>query len=159
MHFYAPFHLSFDALRWVPWAFFWRDSFEHRHCCSGSAQLLSVRVCLPAQRLVVHFSTTSGSRGAVGSAMLILLKVTVVCAARRHVPAAVGLKLFVTSAKWTRYEPSSAGLLERMPCLLVCHHASSVLPGCPTLMGARNSIFAHQPCTLAHLSAVLPGAG
>jgi hypothetical protein len=151
---YAPFHLSFDALRCVPWAFFSRDSFEHRCCCCGSAHTLCGHVCLPPQRLVVHFGTTSRSRDTVGSAMLILLKVVVVCAGRGHAPAAAGMKLFVTSVKWTRCEPSSAGAPERMPCSLVGHHASSVLAGHPTLVVRKSD---YQPRTLAHLNAVLPG--
>ena len=51
---------------------------------------------------------------------------------------------------------SSAPPLERMPCSLVCHHASSVLAGYPTLVV---TFFDYQPRTLAHLNTVLPGAG
>ena len=113
--FYASFHLSFDALRWVPWAFFWRHIFEHRCRCSASAHLLCVCVCLPPQRLVMYFDTSGRSTSTVGSSLLILLKVIVVHVPRRHAPAAVGTKLFATSAKWTRYEPSLSALLERIP--------------------------------------------
>ena len=154
LHFNAHFHLSFDALRCVPWAFFWRHSFEHRHCCPASAHLLCVRVNLPPQRLVVHVDTPSRSRGIVGSEMLVLQKVIVVCAPRGHAPAAVGTKLFATSAKWMRYVPSLSALLERMPPSATRHHASSVLAGCPALIVRISD---YQPRTLAHLNAVLPG--
>ena len=132
--FYASFHLSFDALRWVPWAFFWRHSFAHRCRCSGPAQLLCLCVVLPPQRLVVHFGTPSRSRGTIGSAMLVLQTVIVVGAARGHAPVAVGTKLFVTAAKWMRYEPSSSAVFERMPLSCARHLASSVLADCPALM-------------------------
>ena len=155
-HFSAHFHLSFDALRCVPWAFLWRHSFEHRCCCSGPAHLLCLRVILPPQRLVMHVGTASRSRDTSGSTMLILLKVIVVRAPRGHAPAAVGTKLFGTSAKWMRYVPSLSALLERIACLPARLHASSVLAGCSALIVRKSD---YQPCTLAHLNAVLPDAG
>ena len=112
--FYAPFHLFLDVSRWVPWAFFWRHSFEHRHCCPASAHLLCVRVILPPHCLVVHVDTPSRSRGIVGSEMLVLQKVIVVRAPRGHAPAAIGTKLFVTTVKRTRYDPSLSAPLERI---------------------------------------------
>ena len=122
-------------MRWVPRAFFWRLRFEHPCRCSASAHLLRVCVCLPPRRQVMCFGTSGRSTRTVGSSLLILLKVIVVCAPRGHAPAAVGTELFVTNAKWTRYAPSVSAPLERMPCSLVCLHAPSVLAGCSALMG------------------------
>ena len=117
--------------------------------------VVCVCVCLPPQRLVMYFGTSGRSTSTVGSSLLILLKVIVVCVPRGHAPAAVGTKLFVTDSKGTRYEPSSAGTLERMPCSPALHHAPSVLADYPTLIP---TFFGDQPRTLAHANAVLPGA-
>ena len=64
-------------------------------------------------------------------------------------------KVFETSAKQTRYKPSSAATLDSVPCSPGCLQASSVLPGYPTLVV---TFFDYLPRTLAHMNAVLPSA-
>ena len=76
-----------------------------------------------------------------------------VCAARGHAPVAVGTKLFVTSVKRMRYEPSSAPPLERMPPSPTRHCASSWLPGHPAL---RATFFWHARAHAGSLECCAP---
>ena len=53
------------------------------------------------------------------------------------------------------HKPSSAPTLDSVPCSPGCLHASSVLPGYPTLVV---TFFDYLPRTLAHVNAVLADA-
>ena len=113
-----------------------------RHCRSNhfaplSAALNPLTLCMcscfsPAQRFQLHFDTAGRWRSTVIRARSSRSVVIVVGAARRHAPAAAGMKLFGTSVQWTRYEPTLSATLERMPCSPTRHRAPSWLAGCST---------------------------
>jgi hypothetical protein len=87
-----------------------------RHCRSNhfaplSAALIPLTLCMcscfsPSQRFKLHFDTTGRLRTTVLSARSSMTVVLVVGAAQRHAPAAAGVKLFGTSVKWIRCEPT-----------------------------------------------------
>ena len=114
-----------------------------QHFAPLSAALNPLTLCMcscfsPAQRFQLHFETAGRSRSTVLSARSSTTVVIIVGAARRHAPAAAGMKLFGTTAKWTRYERTMSPPLERIPCSPACHRAPSWLAGCPTLRRGKS---------------------
>ena len=114
-----------------------------QHFAPLSAALNPLTLCMcscfsPAQRFQLHFETAGRSRSTVLSARSSTTVVIIVGAARRHAPAAAGMKLFGTTVKWTRYERTMSPPLERIPCSPACHRAPSWLAGCPTLRRGKS---------------------
>ena len=149
---YARVFLPFDASRWLPCANILGTILCTPFRCPESAHLSRVLVC-PAG------AAPSGALWQLRPLQQhrqqrphILHTVIVLGAARRQARAAVGTKLFGTSAKWARYEPTLSAPLERTPCSPARHHAPSWLPDCPTL---RSIFLARTSAPLAHMNRVL----
>jgi hypothetical protein len=120
-----------------------RQHCRSNHFAPLSAALNPLTLCMcscfsPAQRFQLHFETAGRSRSTVLSARSSTTVVIIVGAARRHAPAAAGMKLFGTTVKWTRYERTMSPPLERIPCSPACHRAPSWLAGCPTLRRGKS---------------------
>jgi hypothetical protein len=130
------------------------NRFAPRVHCPESAHAWHVLVLLAGAALsaTLSFDTAGRWRSTVIRARSSRSVVIVVGAARRHAPAAAGMKLFGTSVQWTRYEPTLSATLERMPCSPARHRAPSWLAGCSTSIVTFLTI---TPAPLAHLNGVL----
>jgi hypothetical protein len=138
-----------------------RQHCRSNHFAPLSAALNPLTLCMcscfsPAQRFQLHFETAGRSISTVLSARSSTIVVIIVGAAQRHAPAAVGMKLFGTSVKWTRYEPTLSPPLERIPCSPARHRAPSWLAGCPTLRRGKSTPHTHTTGSLERRAPLRP---
>jgi hypothetical protein len=120
-----------------------RQHCRYNHLTPLSAALDPLTLCMcscfsPAQRFQLRFENAGSWSNRRAQCTRILYAVVVVGAARGRARAAAGVKLFGMSVTRSRCEPTLSALLERMPCSPAHHHASSCLPGYPTLRARKS---------------------